>query len=310
MAGIGNGVWFSNQAFESASKIITKVYSKTVEMVTPQYPRVFNEYPNDPQRGFMTYLALRGFQLASILPEGTQPAIQSMSEGESQTFNLVDYALGYGVTHKAMQYDPKAVLSRAPKFLAYSSLITQELLIWQILNLGFTVNSYDGVPLFSTAHPLQNMPSVTYSNSGSTTALSVEALHASYLNLNLTVDDNNLAEYRSPRQLICGTGISQQAEEILGAKGYPYSDENRPNVVADSVELVISRWITLPTAWFVLAGKGDVEGDTHSMFYTFQEKDRQRTWEEPGTENMYHSIQFRLGYGNLDWRGAYGSQGS
>lgn len=304
------GLFFSNEAFESASKIITKVYSKTVEQVKPQYQRVFNEYGNDPQRAFMTFLALRGLTIAQVLPEGNFPAIQQIAEGESQSFNFVDYALGYAVTHKAMQYDPHAILARAPKFLVYSSQITQELLIWQILNLSFTVNGYDGVPMFSTAHPLQSQPSVTYGNSGGTTAISVEALHAAYLNLNLTVDDQNLATYRTPKQLVVGTGISQQAEEILGAKGYPYSDENRPNVVADSVELVISRWITGLTSWFVLAGKGDVEGDTHSMFYSFQEKDRQRTWEEPGSENMFHSVQFRLGYGNLDWRGGYASQGS
>jgi hypothetical protein len=305
-----SGLFFSNNAFQSASKIITKVYSKTIEETNPQYPELFNDYGNDPQRGFLTFLAVRGLTLAQIMPEGTQPTIQQIAEGESQTFNLIDYALGYAVTKKAMEYDPKALLSHAPKFLAYSAQITEEQVIWQIPNLSFTVNGYDGVPLFSTAHPLQAIPSVTVSNSGGTTALSVEALHAAYLNMNLTVDDQNLATYRTPKTLLVGTGLSQVAEEILGSKGYPYSDENRPNVVADSVKLMVSRWITLPTAWMVFAGKGDVEGDTHSMFYTFQVKDRQRTWQEPATENMFHSIQFRVGYGNLDWRGAYGSQGS
>jgi hypothetical protein len=309
MAG-NTGLYFSNDTFESAAKIVTKVYSKTVVEVTPQYQKVLNQYENDPQRGFMTYLALRGMTTAAIMPEGTAPILQQMSEGESQTFNLVDYGLGYAVTKKAMEYDPKAILSRAPKFLVYSAQITEELLCWQPINLGTTINSYDGVPLFSTAHPLQLQPSVTVSNYAGSTAISVEALQAGIVQMNLTVDDQNLPTYRTPKQLVVGTGITQQVGEVLGAKGYPYSDENRPNVVAGALDLVISRFITGSTAWYIFAGKGDPEGDTHSLFYSFQKKDEQRTWQEPSTENMFHSIQFRLVYGNLDWRGAYGSLGA
>lgn len=305
-----DGLYFSNQSFESSSKILTKVYDKQNEKTKPQYPVVFNDYPNDPQRGFMTYLALRGMSLAAIMPEGQAPQLQQMSEGESQGFNLVDYGLGYAVTKKSMEYDPKQILARAPKFLLYSVQISEELLIWQLLNLATVIDGFDGVPLLSTAHPLQQQPSITVSNTVSNTAISVEALQAGIVAMNLTVDDNNLPTYKTPKQLVVGTGISQQTQEILGAKGYPYSDENRPNVVADSLNVVISRWITNSTAWYILAGKGDIEGDTHSLFYSFQVKDRQRTWQEPSTQNTYHTAEFRLAYGFLDWRGTYGSLGA
>jgi hypothetical protein len=310
---MADGVFFSNDAFESASKIVTKVYSKTGVRVKPQYPVVFNDFSGDadPKRSFMTFLAVRGMTLASLFSEDGVPTLTSMSEGESQTVNFAQYGIGYSVTRKAMQYDPKAILSRAPSFLNYSMQLSEELLIWQPLNLGTSVNGFDGVPLFSTAHPLQNMPSITVSNYAGNTALSVEALNVGITQMNLTVDDNNLPTYRTPRQLVIGTGINQQAREIIGAKGYPYTNDNRPNIVNDAVELTISRYITGPTAWYILAGKGGLdEADSHSLYFAFQEKDRQRTYIDPATEKMFHYVDATFLFGFLDWRGTYGSLGS
>lgn len=319
------GIMFSNEALQSASKILQKVYAKTEMEVVRDYQRVFNDYPNDPQRSFFQILALRNLGLLQLLPEGSAPALDSMQEGELATFNLVDYALAYGLTMKSMRYDPKAILKRLPRFLAISELITEELLIWQTINLGF-LNAAGGgynlpsdgsanLSLFNSAHvipnPVPGAPS-TFSNTGGTTAISVEALHNAITSMQLTVDDRGIQTYRTPKQLLIGANstLTQTAMEIMSSHGYPYSNENRPNVVAEKLELVISRWITGATSWFVLAGKGDIEGDTHSLFYTFQNQNRQRTWTEPSTENVYHSTQFTIGYGVVDWRGTWGSQGS
>ena len=311
---MANGIFFSNEAFESASKIITKVYSKQGVKVKPQYPVVLNDYSGevDPQRKFVSFLALRGMNLAALFSEDEVPVLQQpVTEGESQTADLSQYGLGYAITRKALQRDPKAILARAPAFLNYSMQISQELLMWQPINLGTSINGYDGVPLFSTEHPLQGIPSITVSNYAQNTAISVESLNTAITAMNLTVDDNNLPIYKTPRQLVCGTNINQQVREILGAKGYPYSDENRPNVVTDSLELVISRYITGATAWYVLAGKGGLdESDAHYMYYAYAEKDRQRTYIDPASEKMFHFSDFECVFGFLDWRGTYGSLGS
>ena len=302
----------TNTWFQANSKVIKQTFVKSAVEVPPQYPRIFNVTDNDTRRPFMTVLPIVELGTFALKPEGAAPAYDQAYEGIPTSFNFLTYSLAYKVTEEAELEDAKNLLSRLPRMLAYGEQITEELLYWNVFNFGFTsgVNGADGVTLFNTAHPLASSAGITISNSAGTTALTPESLQNAFLALETTVSDRNLPSYRTPRYLVVGPALYKTAEEILGSSYYPYSSENRKNVVEGKVELIVSRFITSATAWFVMAGKGPLEGDTHSFLVSHKWRNRQYTWVSEETGNMNHRASFRSTWGWVDWRGSYGSQGS
>lgn len=307
MAGVINTSTF----FQGNTKILKAVFVKNSKKVSPLYKEVFNELDVDMKRPFATYLPIVEMGTMAVKPEGANPAFDQAIEGIPVTFLYQTFALAYKITEEAELEDAMSLIKRLPGMLAYSEQVTKDLLFWQIFNLAFTagVNGADGLPLCSTAHTLQSSGGVV-SNSGGTTALSPEALQAAYIAFHTLVSDRGLPMYKTPQQLVIPPQMQKVAEEILGSQYYPYSADNKKNVVAGSVKPLVSRYITSTTAWFVLGGKGDVDGDSHSLVTGFKWQGRQRTWTDESTGNMNHRASFRCTFGWKDWRGVYGSQGS
>lgn len=300
--------------FQANSKVLKKVYIKTAEKVPVLYPEVFNVVDNDMKRPFMTYLPIVGLGTMALKPEGAAALFDQSFEGVATTFNFLTYALAYKITEEAELEDAKDLLARLPAMLAYGEQITKELLIWNILNLAFTagVNGVDGQPLCSTTHTLAGAPGINVSNTAGSTALTPESLQNSFIAFETLVDDRNLPIYRTPKQLVVPPQLHKVAEEVLGSPAYPYSNENKTNVVAGKLDLLVSRYITLtsPPAWFVLAGKGGIEGDSHSLLCSYKWQHRQRMWMDNDSGNVNHRASFRISFGFGDFRGVYGSQGA
>jgi len=298
--------------FQAATKVVKRVFIKTAVKVPVLYPEIFNIVTPDMKRPFWTVLPIIGTGPFTLKPEGSAPAYDQALEGTPTTFNFVTYSLAYRVTEEAELEDAQNLLARLPAMLAYSEQITKELLIWNIVNFAFDagVLGFDGQPLASTAHPLSGMPGVNFSNSGGTVALTPEALQNALINFHTLVDDRNLPIYRSPKYLLVPPQLHKIAEEIVGSPYYPYSAENKLNVVEGKVRPLVVRYITSTTQWGVLAGKGDIEGDSHSMVIGYKWQNRDRSWVDQATGNFNHKSSFRAAWGFIDFRGTYWSAGS
>jgi len=298
--------------FQSNSKVLKAVYVHNVKKAPPLYQEVFNALDVDMKRPFATFQPINELSTLAVKPEGANPAFDQASEGIPVTFLYQTFALAYKITEEAELEDAMSLLKRLPGMLAFSEQVTKDLLYWQVFNLAFTagVNGADGVPLCSTAHPLVAAGAQTFSNSLGTAALSPEALQAAYILFQTMLSDRGLPMYKTPKTLIIPPQLQKVAEEILGSQYYPYSAENRTNVVQRSVTPLVSRYILNPTNWFVAAGKGDIEGDSHSLVVGHKWQNRQRTWVDESTGNMNHRTSFRSTYGWKNWRGFLGSLGS
>lgn len=298
--------------FQSSTKIVRKIYAKVAVKVKPLYQEIFATVPDEDGRSYFTYQPIVELGTFANLIEGGIPALDQSYEGTPTTFNFVTYALMYEITDDARLEDAKKLLRRLPGFLAYSEQITQELLIWNILNLGFSVNGADGVPLFSASHPLAGPQGGTISNTASNLAFSPEALQTVLINFQTLASDRNLPQYRTPEQVVAPPQLQKPIEETLNAKYYPYSAENRPNVVAGALSPVISRYLTSSTAWYVLGKKQgqDLESDGHSLLYSFKYRGKTKSGVDEKTDNFFQKSKFRLTYGWADFRGAWGTQGS
>lgn len=309
---------YTNTWFQSQSKSLKTVFDKTNPQVPLLYPQWLNTLEGDADRSFFQVLPFYGFGLMGLKMEGAAPLLDQGGEGTPSMFPYTTWGLQYGVTMESRLEDPYRINGRLPRFLRYSEDQTKEQLLWNILNQAFSTNAamaiWDGLPLCSTAHVLSGTPGVTYSNSLGATALTPETLQQAFILMETLPDDRNLATFRTPKQIIAPPGLQRVIEEILGSAYYPYSDENRVNVVQDKVEPLIVRYLNAPATgpfpWFVSAGKGDLGSDAHASFASFKFQHQQHVWYDDATGNMYHKTEFRGTWGSVDGRGLVGSQGA
>jgi len=109
------------------------------------------------ERSFEEETKLSGFAAAPVKNEGTSIAYDNAQEAWTARYNHETISLGFSLTEEAIEdnlYD--SLSSRYTKALARAMAFTKQTKAAGILNSGFTagVNGGDGVPLFSTAHPL------------------------------------------------------------------------------------------------------------------------------------------------------------
>lgn len=308
--------------FQSQTKIIQTIYSKSAPLKPLRYPTVFNYFEGDEDRSFWQALSLVGFGILALRQEGQSASIDASKEGVLTMYPWVTYALRYIVTKEMAREDAKKIIPRLPGLLRYSSDQTKEYLFWNVFNLAFTnfagggYNMYDGLPLCSNAHTLSGASATgvtTFSNYLGAVSLTVETLNQSFVLMGNLPDDRGLTTYRTPQDLIYPLGLHQTAVEVLASFYYPTSNENKVNSVAGSLNPRAIEYLTSaaagPFPWFVLAGKGALGTDAHTAFANIK-WDEQRAWVDPNTNSLNHETEFRGIWGVVDPRGIVGSAGA
>src|SRR5581483_3243292 len=86
-------------------------------------------------------------------PEGLPASSDQFTPGLSIRYTVNDFKLRIGFSEQAIRDMLVNLASDRAKDLGFSARQTVEVLFADIWNNGFTVNGYDGVPLFSAAHP-------------------------------------------------------------------------------------------------------------------------------------------------------------
>ncbi|MGH7745838.1 MAG: Mu-like prophage major head subunit gpT family protein, partial [Candidatus Dormibacteria bacterium] len=262
--------------FQAATKIIEKAYTNRTRMVPPYYMSYMNVESSDTRRSFATFLPIVELGALRYKPEGNAPTYDQPFESIPTSYLYSTYALAAQVTEEAQLEDPLNLMGKLPEMLADSETVTKDLFFNNVLNLGFypSVVGPDMQPLFSTAHPLAPEATPTgivsavgqsFSNSLGATQLTPESLQQAYILFATLLSDRGLPSARTPRTLMVSPQMQKTAEEILGTPLRPYTDENTKNVVAGSVELMVNRYLTSNTAWYVLGGKGALGSDSHAM---------------------------------------------
>ena len=113
------------------------------------------------ERSFEEETKLSGFSAAPVKNEGSAIAYDNAQEAFTARYNHETIALGFSITEEAVEdnlYD--SLSARYTKGLARAMAYTKQVKAAAVLNNGFTNSAAyyggDGVPLFSTAHPLVN----------------------------------------------------------------------------------------------------------------------------------------------------------
>ena len=308
-------------SFQAATKIMERAFTNRASKVPPLYEKFFNIIKTDPKRSFATFMPFAELGTLRYKPEGAAPIYDQPFELIPTTFNYFTFSLAAAITEEAQTEDAIGFMGKLPEMMADSEQVTKDLTFWNTLNLGYspTALGSDGLPLFSTLHPLaaratplgiQSMIGLYQSNSLGALQLTPEALQQAYILFETMLSDRGLPRRRTPIYLLCGPQLAKVAEEILGTPNSVYSNQNTINVVRDTVTLMVIRYITSPTFWCVAAAPGDIQGDSHSLVVGHKWENRVSSWMDPATKNFNMATSFRSTYGFIHPWGIVGSQGA
>lgn len=317
------GIISTRTSYQAQTKAIELAYINASTTIPPQWSKLFNEITTDPKRTIAQFLPIAELGLFQNRTEGGEFVTDNPQELIPSTFVYSTVGLESFITEEAQLEDPLNLKAMLPQMLANSERYTLDTTIWNTINLGFNplVPGSDGLPLFNTAHPLgpyvsstgvSSLTGLTFSNSLGTAPLTPESFRQAEILFETLLTDRALPDRRTPKYLVCGPQLAKTAQEVLGARLAPYTNQNQPNTAADQAEIMVVRYITSPTFWGLFAGPGDWAhgGDANQLIAAFKWRNRVKSWYDDRTGNFGIRGYYRNTYGFAGWRGAVGSQGS
>ena len=323
------GIVSTRTSYQGQTKALELAFINASTTIPLQYPKIFNEITTDEKRSVATFMPVAELGLLKGRTEGAGFVTDSPLELIPVTFTYSTYGLSSYVTEEGQLEDPLNFQGMLPKMLANSERYTKEYTIWNTFNFSFNpaIPGSDGLPLCSAVHPLGPFISSTgvaaaginplsllntFSNYLGTAPPTPEAFRQAEILFETLVTDRGLPDRRTPKFLICGPQLAKNWQEVLGARLAPYTNQNQPNTAFDQVELLVSRYITSPTAWWLCAGPGDWAGggDANSLVVAYKWQNRVHSWYDNATGNYGIRTSYRNTYGFVNWRGIVGSSGS
>ena len=251
---------------------------------------------------------MAGLGSVPLKPEGEVIAMDDPIQGGSYRYTHQSYGLGFQVTEEMYDDDQYGKIKRVASDFSRSIKQTVENTAANILTNGFTASTgtitIDGVTLYNTAHPL--LGGGTYGNRSATDiSLSVTGMQEINNLFERMVDERGLLVQSMPKQLLIPPELQYTAGEILNSAYKPNTGNNEVNVMQGRLEPYINHYLTLKTAWFVLADKAE-----HSLNFFWRKQPKFDSQDDFFTKGANFSVNFRFSVGATYWHGTAASKGA
>lgn len=252
---------------------------------------------------------MSGLKNPKVKPENQPIDFQTLQPGFSKTYTATTYATGYRISQEMVDDGKFSFIERATNSFAKGMFEIKELSAAQIFDDGFTVNGYDGQPLFSTTHPLENGGgAVGVNRPAVASALSITSFRELRNIMQDTVNENNQRVRYQPNLLVVPHALQDKALELVKSIYVPENANNAINSIYDTVQLLPGgfwNYLDSDTAWFLVSEKSE-----HGLMFldrkgltTDSDYDKKAfAWE------LIASIRYDLGYSA--WRGTCGNPGA
>jgi hypothetical protein len=268
------------------------------------------------ERSFEEETKLSGFATAGVKEEGAPVRYDNAQEAYNTRYTHETIAIAFALTEEAMEDNLYESLGkRYAKAAGRAMANTKQVKAASVLNFGFTsgVNGGDGVPLFSTAHPL--VGGGVNSNRPATGAdLNETSLEAATIQIAQWTDERGMLIQANPKKLIIPVQLKFVAERLLqtelrtslqSAVAYAANDINAVKsmgTVPDGV--AVNNYLTDPNAWFLTT-------DVHNGLKHFIRTElTDSTDGDFDTGNVRFKYRERYSFGWSDPLGIFGSPGS
>ena len=262
------------------------------------------------ERSFEEETKLSGFSAAPVKAEGSAIAYDNAQEAWTARYNHETIALGFSLTEEAIEdnlYD--SLSARYTKALARAMAYTKQVKAAAVLNNGFTTgyNGGDGVPLFSTAHPL--VSGGTNSNTPSVAAdLNETSLEAAVIQIAAWTDERGLLIAAKPKKLVVPPALQFVATRLLETELRVGTNDNDINAIKNNGSVAegyaINHFLTDTNAWFLTT---DVPNGMKHFVRTPLSNSMDGDFD---TGNVRYKSRERYSFGWSDPLGMYGSPGA
>jgi len=262
------------------------------------------------ERSFEEETKLSGFSAAPVKTEGSAIAYDNAQEAWTTRYNHETIALGFSITEEAIEdnlYD--SLSSRYTKALARAMSYTKQVKAAAVLNNGFSAAYVggDGVPLFSTAHPLVN--GEVNRNTPTTQAdLNETSLEAAVIQIAGWTDERGLLIAAKPRKLVVPPALQFVATRLLDTELRVGTNNNDINAIKNNGSIpegyTVNHWLTDNNAWFLTT---DVPNGLKHFVRTPMATSMDGDFD---TGNVRYKARERYSFGWSDPLGVFGSSGS
>jgi hypothetical protein len=262
------------------------------------------------ERSFEEETKLSGFSAAPVKNEGAAIAYDNAQEAWTTRYNHETIALGFSITEEAIEdnlYD--SLSARYTKGLARAMAYTKQVKAAAVINNGFSANYVggDGVPLFSTAHPL--VAGGVNSNRPATAAdLNETSLEAAVIQIAAWTDERGLLIAAKPRKLIVPPALQFVATRLLETNLRVGTNDNDINALKNNGSIpegyTINHYLTDTNGWYLTT-------DVPNGLKHFVRSPLQNSMDgDFDTGNVRYKARERYSFGWSDPLGIFGSPGS
>ena len=262
------------------------------------------------ERSFEEETKLSGFSAAPVKNEGAAIAYDNAQEAWTTRYNHETIALGFSITEEAIEdnlYD--SLSARYTKGLARAMAYTKQVKAAAVINNGFSANYIggDGVPLFSTAHPL--VAGGSNSNRPATAAdLNETSLEAAVIQIAAWTDERGLLIAAKPRKLIVPPALQFVATRLLETSLRVGTNDNDINALKNNGSIPegysINHYLTDTNGWYLCT-------DVPNGLKHFVRSPLQNSMDgDFDTGNVRYKARERYSFGWSDPLGMFGSPGS
>jgi len=262
------------------------------------------------ERSFEEETKLSGFSAAPVKNEGSAIQYDNAQEAWTTRYNHETIALGFSITEEAIEdnlYD--SLSARYTKGLARAMAYTKQIKAAAVLNNGYSAQYVggDGVPLFSTSHPLVN--GGTNGNTPTVqTDLNETSLEAAVIAIAAWTDERGLLIAAKPKKLIIPPALQFVATRLLETSLRVGTNNNDINAIKNNGSIpegyTINHYLTDTSAWFLTT---DVPNGLKHFIRTPLQNSMDGDFD---TGNVRYKARERYSFGWSDPLGIYGSSGS
>ena len=264
------------------------------------------------ERSFEEETKLSGFGQAPVKNEGSAIAYDNAQEAWTARYNHETIAMGFSITEEAVEdnlYD--SLSARYTKGLARAMAYTKQVKAAAVINNGFTNSAQyyggDGVPLFSTAHPLTG--GGTNSNRPTTGAdLNETSLEAAVIQIAAWTDERGLLIAAKPKKLIVPPALQFVATRLLETSLRVGTADNDINALKNNGSVAegytVNNFLTDSNGWYLTT---DVPNGLKHFVRTPLQNGMDGDFD---TGNVRYKSRERYSFGWSDPLGVFGSPGS
>lgn len=223
-----------------------------------------------------------------------------------------DFEATVEVDRNDIEDDTIGIYKPQAEMAGHSAKQLPDEIVFELANLGFTSQCYDGQYFFDTDHPV-NGQSVSNKGTKKLSAASLAGAKASYGAARTAMkkfkDDEGRPLNITPNLLLVPAALEDDANALMTVDRL---EDGKPNPYKNTAKVVVAPWLTSDDAWFLL----DTTKPVKPFIYQERKKPVFVEQIDPQSDNVFMRKKFKFGAearaagGYGFWQLAYGSDGS